>query len=1091
MLRLIKVLALALVVVISSVPARADQTDLEVFSTTIRNINNTNNTTIPNVPVGGLNKVLVVTISLANGGTTVTSCTYDPGPGAPVALTRRIFQNSSGNNVRTEIWTLMNPVDSANGTVAITTGAGTDIVAAAVVVNNVNQTTPVVSATSALANNADPCQVAGIASVARQLIVGCAAVNNNATTSTPLLSGGNPNMTELYDQQTGGGSGGGTIEAMGGIQAGNITTFGWDLNANRNWSIAVIVLQGPAGAPTMVRYKTATAAVLDDHVRISWATGMERENLGFRVFREDAGGRTQVTPELIAGSGLMVSAKRTVRGRTYSVVDPGPVDLAARYFIEDVDRHGVKTWYGPIPVSTDPAAVAAVIATERGESLRRASRTRQPKRKGGPLGIAPAASAEAMQLGTFSANATRATNRERNTQRGLAGRPAVKIAVNGPGWYRVDQAQLAAAGLPADVDAKSLSLHADGREVAITLRQARAARFTAGDAIEFFGVGQDTLTTDRRVYWLTWGNARGDRVVRANAPGVGAGAASFPFAVERRDRTLYDGTLNNGDADNFLGAFLADGAVDQTLELPHPHAAGAPARLVIALRGYSENHGVAVAFNGNPLGVMTWSGNERHEQVFSVPMAHFVDGTNTVRLTPSPGEDFSAVEFIRVEYPHTYQLDGDAVLCTAAGGAPQTIRGFSNNGARVVDVTDPERARELVGRVAADGGAFAVTVTPPGSGPRTLIAFTDTRATAPLAVEANVPSSWSAASNQGAVVYLTHPSFAAALEPLRARRAAQAGTAVVVDVTDVYDEFSFGVKDTQAIRDFVDAAASWTTPPGHVVLVGDATSNPRNFEQEFFEGTPDLDFVPTKMVNTTEFEAASDDWYTDRDGDGAADVAIGRIPVKSAAEVTALVDRLVAYETQGPDPSWSRKAVVVADAFDGETDFEVAAGQLTGALPGDFTSEVLSIGTAGSGAVRDGLQAALGGAGVIAFFGHGSFDFWSGGAVLTPNDLSSGAYAPRFPVIMAMTCLNGSFHDYYGESFAEPALRAAGGPVALLAASGFCHPGSQPVLAAGFASQVAAGATFGQALVAAKKAVGDPDVRATFHLFGDPSMRLR
>ena len=122
---------------------------------------------------------------------------------------------------------------------------------------------------------------------------------------------------------------------------------------------------------------------------------------------------------------------RATGGRTYSILDP-VVDPAARYFIEDLDRKGVKTWYGPIPVSTDPAVLSAVRSAEAGASLRTLSRARRPSRKAGPLGIAPAASADAMQLGTFAANATRATSRERATQKVLAGRPAVALPDRGP-----------------------------------------------------------------------------------------------------------------------------------------------------------------------------------------------------------------------------------------------------------------------------------------------------------------------------------------------------------------------------------------------------------------------------------------------------------------------------------------------------------------------------------------------------------------------------------------------------------------------------------------------------------------------------------
>ncbi len=53
----------------------------------------------------------------------------------------------------------------------------------------------------------------------------------------------------------------------------------------------------------------------------------------------------------------------------------------------------------------------------------------------------------------------------------------------------------------------------------------------------------------------------------------------------------------------------------------------------------------------------------------------------------------------------------------------------------------------------------------------------------------------------------------------------------VVDIEDVYDEFSYGAHSAQALKDFLTrAATNWTPPPRYVLLVGDASYDPRNYE---------------------------------------------------------------------------------------------------------------------------------------------------------------------------------------------------------------------------------------------------------------------
>ena len=117
-----------------------------------------------------------------------------------------------------------------------------------------------------------------------------------------------------------------------------------------------------------------------------------------------------------------------------------------------------------------------------------------------------------------------------------------------------------------------------------------------------------------------------------------------------------------------------------------------------------------------------------------------------------------------------------------------------------------------------------------------------------------------------------------ALAPLVARRVQEGWTVQIADVQDVYDEQGFGDKSPAAIRAFIQRArASWRVPPRFVLFVGDATFDPRNFLAK-----GDFDFVPTQLIDTAAMETASDDWFVDDDLDGVPEIAIGRLPVRTA-----------------------------------------------------------------------------------------------------------------------------------------------------------------------------------------------------------------
>jgi hypothetical protein len=92
-----------------------------------------------------------------------------------------------------------------------------------------------------------------------------------------------------------------------------------------------------------------------------------------------------------------------------------------------------------------------------------------------------------------------------------------------------------------------------------------------------------------------------------------------------------------------------------------------------------------------------------------------------------------------------------------------------------------------------------------------------------------------------------------------------------------------------------------------------------------------------------------------------------------------------------------------------------------------------------------------------------------------------------------MTCLNGLFQNPDSDSFAEAMVRADAGAVAVWASSGLTRPNEQTLMNQELVRQLFARevSTIGEVIRRAKMHVGDPDIRRTWILFGDPTTSVR
>jgi len=860
-----------------------------------------------------------------------------------------------------------------------------------------------------------------------------------------------------------------------------------------SWTLAGGSATGPG--PTAVRLTRFSALSFAEGVRLTWASGYEVNNLGFNVYREKNGQRSRVTPSVVAGSALSVGqGNRLTAGYAYSWFDQeGSADTA--YHLEAIDLNGSRQWVGPVYPFAAPA-----VERGRKESNRALLLSEVAAASGG--------NSHSFETGwpapmTASKNAERSQSVKPNAmplgiQQSIAAGPAVKIQIRKTGWYRLTPAEIVAAGLDASADPRFLQLFVDGQEVAIRLG-IESTRLGEVGTIEFYGVGLDTPTTGTRTYWLVNGNTTGKRIsgkrVKLRPADLywtgNSGVRSFNYTTERREKLIYSSFLLNGDEDNIFGQLIYSDPVPQVLKVSHfdreAPPQGTEPQLEIALQGLSaQSHAVNVQLNGADVGTLSFTGSEHRVATFSVNRSLLVDGDNVVSLRSTNGEsDVSFIDWIRLTYARRYVASDDALNFSAPAGRIVRVDGFSTSNLRVVDVTNPNSPNELQPIIEPSANGFSLRL-PATDAARTLLAFADSLTQTPAAIVANDPSNWNSNLNGADMVIVTHKNFRQAVEPLANLRRNQGLVVAVVDVEDIYDEFSYGAHTPAAIKSFLMSANGiWARKPKYLLLVGDSSWDPRNYLNE-----GDNDFVPTKLIDTTFLETASDDWFADFNGLGIAEMAIGRLPARTAAEVDRMVAKIMSYEQERELNVPLRNAVMVAD-----NGFEAQSAQTGALVPSAITVQTINRSGGSDDLTRAQIVDALNqGPMIVNYYGHGSVNVWTGAGLFDSDLATNLTNTNRLSLYVMMTCLNGYGHDAYIDSLAESALKAPnGGAVAVWASSGFTETQAQIALDQEFYRQLFSNQTvrLGEAIRNAKAVTSNSDVRRTWVLFGDPAMRMR
>ncbi|MDX1438804.1 MAG: type IX secretion system sortase PorU [Rubricoccaceae bacterium] len=326
----------------------------------------------------------------------------------------------------------------------------------------------------------------------------------------------------------------------------------------------------------------------------------------------------------------------------------------------------------------------------------------------------------------------------------------------------------------------------------------------------------------------------------------------------------------------------------------------------------------------------------------------------TMQMEGTTNNPISWIDWVEAVYDRAPRAHNGLLRFATPGGLAgrfeYLLDGFDSE-PQVWDVTDVTNIYRL--GVQNDGNRYLLQVEVLDSDtPRELVAFTGSSS------RIVVPEQGMALENQNLHAVAGYPDyvivaptdFMSAAEDLAAHRRTRDGlNTIVVNIADIYNEFSGGMVDMRAVRDYVkflyDRAPSEAELPRYLLLFGDGHFDYRGRTPAGVENN----WIPTYQTETMlaiEESYTSDDYFgflDDIEGEWAepdnatstgvwldptcqdpdnpeceflserVDVGIGRFPVRSANEAASVVEKIIHYEDPSTLGTWRSRYTFVAD----------------------------------------------------------------------------------------------------------------------------------------------------------------------------------
>ena len=728
-----------------------------------------------------------------------------------------------------------------------------------------------------------------------------------------------------------------------------------------------------------------------------------------------------------------------------------------------------------------------------------------------------------------------------------------KFSVTADGVYRLTYTDLKNAGVPvSSINPKNIRIYGNGGgmlpesndsariddliENAIYVSAQNNGVFGEGDYILFYATGPDrwkfsktdnlfhhirNIYSDEACYFLSFDQGEGRRIQTRPFSAATAAATYTNF----NDYAAFDrdgiNLINSGRI--WYDKEIYDLTLSRNFSFTFPNL-NTSVPVMVALNAASRSIGVNSYFNVNADGKFLMSVSiDYTTTTFEDAYAHagsvtkeYAAPNQTINLNlvyhPMASAATGWLNYFELNASRQLIMNGNQMnFRNAASWKKDRISEFQLTGQgqslNIWDVTVPYNVMNL--ETQKNGNTFAVRLNTD-----TLKEF--------VAFDGNAyqsPTFKGLVSNQnlhslGDVDYImiSYPPFADQAERLAQFHRTYSGLNVFVTTPEkVYNEFSSGVQDITAIRDFMKMLynrPSSSHKLKYLLLVGDAS-------YDYKDRVPDnTNFVPSFQsgesldpINSY----VSDDYFGLIKGGNSRDslyVGIGRFPVRTAQDASNAVDKIIHYSSNSDSvkSDWRNMVTFVADDQDnygGNTfmqDSETLAAKISKTYNIDkiYLDAFTQISTPGGARypeVNDAINKRIAkGTLVINYVGHGGELGWAHERVLEVPDIQGWTNYNKLPVFVTATCEFSRMDDPSRISAGEYVfLNPKGGGIALFTTTRATFAGGNLNLTSGFYTHLFEKVNgeyhrMGD-LIRLSKTDSDPNTRK-FVLLGDPALMI-
>ncbi len=845
------------------------------------------------------------------------------------------------------------------------------------------------------------------------------------------------------------------------------------------WSAALAVDLGDT--PTFAAVSHFGVSPSEPLPTVEWHTAAEMGSAGFALFRQD--GRTR---EFLPVSAQFLPALAgSPRGGVYRLADPGAYPGEPQvYRLDELDSQGIVKSYGPFMLNfgaRDREAIDPGVRIGREEAGDVHGYQRYPREQ---------------SLYELERLEERRQELQRGELQAVGGGERARVTVKGQGLFYVQAAQAARAlGMSEDaartlIARQDLKLTRRGQDIAWLADDNGAGLF-------FYNEGQETIYSDRNVYYLEPGTGRAMGRVGAGSSGSAGGQSFLDSRHFEQDR--YPLLISSMDpaGDLWFWDYVSGGG-SKAFAVEVPGVAPGRAKLKVSLQGATEtaasqDHHAVVSVNGRQVGEALWDGTRAHAFEAEFDASLLQDGGNAITLAGQldTGAPYSVfyLESLDLSYPRYYQAVNNQLICRGDGNRVITVSGLTERQVVVLDVTTPEQPQLVAGWMEELSGRLSFA---PRSAETPYLVSGLNAALRPESVVGDQPSRLKDGSRSAEHVIIAPREFRETAAELAAHRKKGGLNSLVVTLEEIYDAFNFGEANPRVIRKFLlYARQNWSGGKvKYAVLAGKGT-----YDYKDCRGYGD-NMVPALLGKTPEGLCAADRIYGDLEGqDGVAEIAIGRLPAVTQAELKGMIDKIKAYESgQGV---WLDKALLIADNADSGGDFAAGCDELAGLAVGTQAEKIYLAGSPAE--TRAGIIAAWNaGAGLVNYCGHAGIDQLATENLLDVSAVLGLGNGEKLPLVTMYTCAAGRFELPGFMSLGEALLaNANGGMAGGMLPSGAPYHSDSMKLGEQFYKAVyqAKAARAGEAWLAALKNYvllgGKLSLLNVYNWLGDPGMLLK